>query len=227
MPKDIVSGDFYFFHDFSEKGPGRNNDDSKNDTEYIIAAADCTGHGVPGALMSMIVHEKLVYAMKKYNEPSHILKMINQKVKDSLKQHQNEGSSRDGCDIALCKITKDTLSYSGANRPLYAYYKNGEFAEIKATKSAIAGFTSYDQDFEQTDIPIKDLTAVYLFSDGFADQFGGEKSKKITTKRFKELLSTFIHLPVKEQKDLLASFYEGWRGKLDQIDDVLVIGIKF
>lgn len=226
MPKDIVSGDFYFFHDFTEKGPGKN-DDPKNDPEYIIAAADCTGHGVPGALMSMIVHEKLVYAMKKYNEPAQILKMINQKVKDSLKQHMSEGSSRDGCDIALCKITKDTLSYSGANRPLFVYYKNGEFAEIKATKTAIAGFTSYDQEFEQTNIPIKDLTAVYLFSDGFADQFGGEKSKKITTKRFRELLGTFIHLPVKEQKDLLASFYEGWRGKLDQIDDVLVIGIKF
>ncbi len=228
MPKDIVSGDFYFFHDFTEKGPGKNNLEVKNEgPEFIIAAADCTGHGVPGALMSMIVHEKLGYAMKKYNEPSDILKMINQKVKDALKQHQSEGSSRDGCDIALCKITKDTLSYSGANRPLYVYYKNGEFAEITATKTAIAGFTPYDQEFAQVNIPIKDLTAIYIFSDGFADQFGGDKNKKLTTKRFKELLSTFIHLPVEEQKNLLASFYEGWRGNLAQIDDVLVIGIKF
>ena len=98
--------------------------------------------------MSMIVHEKLEAAIKIHNQPGEILHSINKQVKDALKQHQTD-ASRDGCDIALCKIQGNTLSYSGAYRPLYLFYKNGDFVEIKATKTAIAGLTPYDQKFEQ------------------------------------------------------------------------------
>lgn len=226
VPKDIVSGDFYFFNAFSKKEdhPGRK--DSNEEAGLFIAAADCTGHGVPGALMSMIVHEKLENATKYHGEPSEILHSINKQVKDALKQHQTD-ASRDGCDIALCKIQGNTLTYSGAYRPLYLFYKNGEFVEIKATKTAIAGLTPYDQTFEQHQFNTSDLKAVYMFSDGFADQFGGQKSKKLTTKKFKELLQTIVNLPINEQNEQLSTFFNNWRGNVEQIDDVLVIGITF
>ncbi|MBK7667533.1 MAG: SpoIIE family protein phosphatase [Sphingobacteriaceae bacterium] len=226
VPKDIVSGDFYFFNAFSKKEahPGRK--EGAEEAGLFIAAADCTGHGVPGALMSMIVHEKLENATKYHGEPSEILHSINKQVKDALKQHQTD-ASRDGCDIALCKIQGNTLSYAGAYRPLYLFYKNGEFVEIKATKTAIAGLTPYDQKFEQHQFDTTELKAVYMFSDGFADQFGGQKSKKLTTKKFKELLHTIVNLPINEQNSQLETFFTNWRGNVEQIDDVLVIGITF
>lgn len=226
VPKDIVSGDFYFFSTFSQNAahPGRR--ESNSEGGLFIAAADCTGHGVPGALMSMIVHEKLENAVKYYTEPSGILHSVNKQVKDALKQHQTD-ASRDGCDIALCKIEGTTLTYAGAYRPLYVFYKNGEFKEIKATKTAIAGLTPYDQPFEQHQFDTTELKAIYMFSDGFADQFGGTKSKKLTTKKFKEILSSIVDLPIKDQNSHLESFFMNWRGNVEQIDDVLVIGIAF
>ncbi len=218
LPKDIVSGDFYFFYELIN---------TKNSNELLIAAADCTGHGVPGSLMSMIVHEKLCNAVNQTSEPAEILQQLNKQVKDALKQHDTENASRDGCDIAICKITENTISYSGAYRPLYLFNKKGEFSEIKATKTAIAGLTPYDQEFKQTELETKNLKAIYLCSDGFADQFGGEKSKKLTTKKFKLLLTSLINLPVNEQKFKLESFFNNWRGEVEQIDDILIIGITF
>jgi serine phosphatase RsbU (regulator of sigma subunit) len=221
-----VSGDFYFFNTFSgtEDHPGRAS--KKEEAGLFIAAADCTGHGVPGALMSMIVHEKLENATKFHGEPGDILHSVNKQVKDSLKQHQTD-ASRDGCDIALCKIQGTTLTYAGAYRPLYLFYKNGEFKEIKATKTAIAGLTSYDQKFEQHQFDTKELKAIYMFSDGYADQFGGQKMKKLTTKKFKELLHSVVNSPIKDQNEQLESFFNKWKGNVEQIDDVLVIGIIF
>lgn len=213
QPKDIVSGDFYFFH--------------RTDEAIYIAAADCTGHGVPGALMSMIVHEKLSAAVEQFSRPSDILHSINMQVKDALKQHQGENASRDGCDIALCRITKDTLTYSGAFRPLYIFDRSNAFTEIKATKTAIAGLTPYDQQFGETELQLKDLKMIYMFSDGYADQFGGAKTKKLTTKKFRELLTTLTDEPVKIQHDRLQDFFAEWRAGVEQIDDVLVIGIVF
>lgn len=226
VPKDIVSGDFYFFNSFSKKEdhPGRKG--SNEEAGLFIAAADCTGHGVPGALMSMIVHEKLENATKFHGEPGEILHSVNKQVKDALKQHQTD-ASRDGCDIALCKIQGTTLSYAGAYRPLYLFYKNGDFVEVKATKTAIAGLTPYEQVFQQHQFDTTELKAVYMFSDGYADQFGGQKSKKLTTKKFKELLHTIVNSPINEQNDKLEAFFNNWRGNVEQIDDVLVIGITF
>lgn len=227
LPKDIVSGDFYFFSTFSAV-PERSAREGKAEAGGIlIAAADCTGHGVPGALMSMIVHEKLEAAVKLSNEPGEILHHINKLVKDALKQTQTENASRDGCDIALCRIQGNIITYAGAYRPLYLFRKNGSFEEIKPTKTAIAGITPHDQKFVQHQFNTSDLKAVYMFSDGFADQFGGSKSKKLTTKKFKELLTSLVNLPVNDQKQALDSFFSGWKGNIEQIDDVLVIGITF
>jgi serine phosphatase RsbU (regulator of sigma subunit) len=226
VPKDIVSGDFYFFNSLSKTESNPDRYKKNEEGGLFIAAADCTGHGVPGALMSMIVHEKLENAVKFYSEPAEILHSINKQVKDALKQHQTD-ASRDGCDIALCKIQNTTLSYAGAYRPLYLFYKDGTFEEIKATKTAIAGLTPYDQKFDQHQFDTTKLKAIYMFSDGFADQFGGQKSKKLTTKKFKELLHSIVNLPIKEQNDQLESFFNNWRGNVEQIDDVLVIGITF
>lgn len=227
LPKDIVSGDFYFFQTFSygTDHPGRAQHEAENG--FYIAAADCTGHGVPGALMSMIVHEKLESATKIYNQPKDILKSINKQVKDALKQYQTENASRDGCDIAFLKMVGNKLSYSGAYRPLYLFDKGGNFSELKATKTAIAGLTPYDQEFEQSELNTDNLKAVYIFSDGFADQFGGEKVKKLTTKKFKELLGQIVSKPINEQKTELDHFFAKWKGNVEQIDDVLVIGIVF
>jgi serine phosphatase RsbU (regulator of sigma subunit) len=227
MPKDIVSGDFYFFSAFAGTAEHIAREGKAEPGGVLIAAADCTGHGVPGALMSMIVHEKLEAAVKLSNEPGEILHIINRLVKDALKQNQSEGASRDGCDIALCKIQGETLTYSGAYRPLYIFKKDNSFVEIKPTKTAIAGLTPHDQRFEQHQFDTRELKAVYMFSDGFADQFGGEKSKKLTTKKFKELLTSLVNLPVNDQKQALESFFSGWKGNIEQIDDVLVIGITF
>lgn len=227
LPKDIVSGDFYFFQSLENnvQHPGR--EGLVNDNGIYFAAADCTGHGVPGALMSMIVHEKLEAATKIYDSPKDILKSINKQVKDALKQYQNEGSSRDGCDIAFLKITDKNISYSGAYRPLYYFAQDCSFHEIKATKTAIAGLTPYNQEFEQHELNPGNIRALYMFSDGFADQFGGEKIKKLTTKKFKELLSTIYTLPADDQKSRLESFFKSWKGNVEQIDDVLIIGVLF
>lgn len=227
LPKDIVSGDFYYFQTFSSgaEHPGRM--EKLNESGTYIAAADCTGHGVPGALMSMIVHEKIEAATKIFNQPKDILKSINKQVKDALKQYQNENASRDGCDIAFLKLSNNKLFYSGAYRPLYLFDKENNFSEVKATKTAIAGLTPYDQEFEQHEFDSTQLNAVYVFSDGFADQFGGEKTKKLTTKKFKELLSKIVDLPIDEQKEHLNTFFSSWKGQVEQIDDVLVIGIRF
>lgn len=227
LPKDIVSGDFYFFQTFNtiSNHPGRAEAEGENG--IYIAAADCTGHGVPGALMSMIVHEKLEAATKIYNQPKDILKSINKQVKDALKQYQNENASRDGCDIAFLKMVQNKLFYSGAYRPLYFFDKAGTFNEIKPTKTAIAGLTPYDQEFDQVELDTNNLKAVYVFSDGFADQFGGDKVKKLTTKKFKELLAQLVNMPVEQQHSELERFFTSWKSNGEQIDDVLVIGITF
>ncbi|MDF2447707.1 MAG: Serine/threonine protein kinase [Bacteroidota bacterium] len=151
-PKDVVSGDFYFF--------------AKKENTAIIAAADCTGHGVPGALMSMIATEKLIAATMDSTHPSVILNTLNKGIKTSLKQSDQEGSTRDGMDIALTAINLETkrISYAGANRPVWII-RNGskEVEEIKATKKAIGGFTAEDQQFEAHELDLKrEIRITYL-----------------------------------------------------------------
>lgn len=215
-PKDIVSGDFYFME--------------QKDNFVFIAAADCTGHGVPGAIMSMIGYEKLTSAIKISSSVTEILNMLNNGIKAALHQTESADSTRDGMDIAICaiNISARTVSYAGANRPLWIIKNNAtEVTEIKATKVAIGGLTSSTQQFEQHDVQLAQGDTLYLFSDGYADQDGGEKGKKLMTKNFKNILLEIQHTPMQKQELFLTNYMNSWTATTDQIDDILVIGIRF
>ena len=222
--KDIVSGDFYFFSDKY----------AKDLNKVIFAAVDCTGHGVPGAFMSMIGTEKLKDAIDSSPQPGAILKELNLGVKGALRQSgDNLNATRDGMDLSLCTIPiikpsdkKTTIEYSGANRPLWVINNNKELTEYKATKCSIGGLTPDEQVFENHVIELEKGNTFFLFSDGFADQFGGLNSKKLMTKNFKDLLLSINDKSLKDQKNYLAEFFENWKGQNEQIDDILVIGVK-
>ena len=217
LPKDIVSGDFYWFHKI-------------NENEFLIACADCTGHGVPGGFMSMICAEKLNEAATQFLDPSEILSMVNKSIKKSLRQDGNVGSTKDGMEIALLKVSVSNkmVVYSGANRFLWLIRSNeNSITEFKPTKAGIAGTTPDEQKFEEHTIQLSDGDSVYISSDGFGDQFGGEKQKKLTTKRFKEILLENKNLKAETEHDFLKQYITNWRGDLEQIDDILVIGLKF
>jgi serine phosphatase RsbU (regulator of sigma subunit) len=214
-PKDIVSGDFYFFH-------------RKADVCFI-AAADCTGHGVPGALMSMVASEQLNDAVRQSSGVSEILNLVNKGMKLSLRQTASADSTRDGMDIILCKIDPSAraISYAAANRPLWII-RNGQTSveEIKATKKAIGGFTEDEQQFEIHQLQLMKGDTIYLFTDGYADQFSGTDSKKLTTKKFRELLLSYQNLAMPEQEKSLNTFIDNWKGNSEQVDDILIIGIR-
>jgi len=225
QPKDIVSGDFYFY--------------SKVDDKIIIAAADCTGHGVPGAFMSMIGHNLLhqITVEEKIIAPSTILNELNQGIKKALKQGGEKNydeETRDGMDIALCTISlKDkNMVYAGAQRPLYLI-RNKELTEYKANKKSIGGSVTGDTEFLSVELGINKGDVFYIFSDGYADQFGGEYGKKFMTKRLKEFLLKISDEAMIEQENLLRNEIENWRGTngngkpFEQVDDILIIGIKF
>lgn len=214
-PKDIVSGDFYFFH--------------KNDKSIFIASADCTGHGVPGAFMSMIGSEKLDDALAHSADTSEILRHLNKGIKNSLHQTDSDESTRDGMDIALCSVDTDNcvVKYAGANRPLWII-RNGQTAveEIKATKKAIGGFTEDSQHFDTHVVQLQHGDTFYIFSDGYADTFGGQEEKKLTTKRFKEILLSIQYKSMQDQEAHLGDFIEDWKAGTEQVDDILVIGVR-
>jgi len=214
-PKDIVSGDFYWFR--------------KIDNIVLIAAADCTGHGVPGAFTSLICSEKLNEAVKSNTDPGEILSQVNKEVRFTLRQDESADSSRDGMDIAICSINLESgvVRYAGANRPLWILRKDHkEIEEITATKKAIGGFTEDDQIFKTHEIQLNLDDSIYLCSDGFADQLGGPKGKKLMTKNFKHLLSVGQNKSMKDQKEYLENYLTDWIGTNEQIDDILVIGIR-
>jgi serine phosphatase RsbU (regulator of sigma subunit) len=212
QPKDIVSGDFYYFN--------------KVNNDVFMAAADCTGHGVPGAFMSLVGSKELKIANAMTNSPAQILKHLNNGVKDTLRQNHIDGT-KDGMDIALVRINGTTVRYSAANRPLWILKKDTHVVEeIKATKTAIAGFTEDDFEFEEHEINLAKGDTIYLFSDGYADQFGGDKQKKMTTKRFREFVLSIKDKSMHEQQLELQSFFNSWQGNTEQVDDLLVIGIR-
>ncbi|MCE3296163.1 MAG: response regulator with CheY-like receiver, AAA-type ATPase, and DNA-binding domain [Crocinitomicaceae bacterium] len=215
-PKDIVSGDFYYFSHVGE--------------HIILAAVDCTGHGVPGALMSMIGNDLLNHITKdrKASKPAEILDLLHFGVTNVLKQHENYGETRDGMDIALLSIDKKNrkLQYAGAYRPL-TLVRNGELITYKADKYPI-GNAQQDRDhFTNNEIPVEKGDVLYLSSDGYADQFGGDKGKKFMVKNFNELILANAHLPMAEQEKILDKTITGWMGsEHEQVDDMLVIGLR-
>ncbi|HWY10557.1 MAG TPA: two-component regulator propeller domain-containing protein [Bacteroidia bacterium] len=216
-PKDIVSGDFYWL------------DDKKD--QVLFAAVDCTGHGVPGAFMSIVGHSKLDQIVGEHGitKPSAILDELNKSVSDTLRQSYIEDNSvKDGMDIALCSFNRKTnaMEYAGAFNPLWLIRK-GELIEYKADKFPIGNLKAGEnKKFTNHIIPLQEGDTLYIFSDGFADQFGGPNGKKLKYSTFKQLLLDNQHLSMDQQGELLNKTIEEWRGSLEQIDDILVIGTR-
>lgn len=211
-PKDIVSGDFYWFA-------------HREGTSYI-AAADCTGHGVPGGFMSMIGNTFLNEVVNERNilQPDLILNELRDKTIRALRQKGESLENKDGMDISLCAIKENQLWFSGANNPLWLIRGN-EIKEFTADKQPI-GFHPNPRPFTLQSYVLQKGDALYLFSDGYADQFGGPRRKKFMYRQFEDLLVSIQDKNMAEQKKILDETIENWKGGLDQIDDVLVIGIK-
>ncbi|MCX7862996.1 MAG: SpoIIE family protein phosphatase [Bacteroidales bacterium] len=217
-PKDIVSGDFYFIRNIERSHV------------LVVAAADCTGHGVPGAFMSMLGASLLneLITRTDINHTDVVLNELRSAVIKSLNQEGKDVETKDGMDIALIAYNykEKKLEFSGANNPMYLV-RNNELIEYKADKMPVGLYERRQEPFTRTEIEIMNNDIVYLFSDGFADQFGGEQGKKYMYKRFKEFLLSIHHLPMNEQEDLIDKEALNWRGNIEQIDDHLVIGIRF
>ncbi|HEN20569.1 MAG TPA: hypothetical protein ENN86_01000 [Desulfobacteraceae bacterium] len=215
-PKDIVSGDFYW--------------GQKKDHFLCFAAADCTGHGVPGAFMSMLGNAFLndIINSRKYVNAGDVLKQLRDEVVRSLKQKGEEGETQDGLDIALCMYnTRDgTLHFAGANNPLYLLRDN-EMQRIDADKMPIGIHRSIDKPFNNHSLKIRPGDIIYLFSDGYADQFGGPLGKKLKYKAFRNMLINEHGKPMQVQKERLEKAFDDWKGEAEQVDDVLVMGVKF
>jgi serine phosphatase RsbU (regulator of sigma subunit) len=214
-PRDIVSGDFYWFCPISEQS-------------CAIAAIDCTGHGVPGAFMSMIGDSLLnqIVLEKKIISPDFILHELDKGIRSSLRK--GESDAKDGMDMSLCVIDKHlkTIELAAAMNPI-CVIQNAELREIKADKRAIGGEGTEDFVFTKHTIAITNPTTIYLYSDGFQDQFGGADNRKFMVKRFRNLLFDIYYKPMPEQQQILDTTIENWMGGLyNQIDDILVIGMQ-
>ncbi len=214
-PKDIVSGDFYWF-------------DEKNGIQFF-SAVDCTGHGVPGAFMSLVGHNGLDQALNEHEitDPGKILDDLNKSASHTLNKTTEDHSVNDGMDLALCSIDFQAkkLHYAGANNPLYLI-RNGELFQYKADKVPIGAVDIGDHHYTTQHIDLQEGDQIYIFSDGYPDQFGGPKGKKFKYKPFKKLLQKLHDKPMKEQRETLAKTLEEWQGDLEQIDDILVIGVQ-
>lgn len=212
-PKDIVSGDFYWTIALA-------------DQDILFAVIDCTGHGVPGGFVSIIAHNALERAVKEFklNKPSEILNKVNELIIDNFKQ--NKGVDiRDGMDIALCRKKGNKLYYSGANNPLWICDTKGKITEIKADKQPI-GYYENHVPFTEKEFTLEKDSIIYLFSDGYADQFGGPKGKKFKYSQLKEVIVKHYKLPLNEQKNILHQVMLDWRGQVEQIDDICLLGIR-
>jgi len=217
MAKDIISGDFYFF----QKIPNKN--------QVILIVADCTGHGVPGALLSVLgtsLVNKIVVSDHCTN-PSQILFELDIAFNRFLKSRKNQSISNDGMDLAVCffDFDQNKLVFAGAKRPIYII-RNHEFSQFRGSIHPIGGYLEVKKDFTNHEIELQKGDIIYLFSDGYADQFGGKEYKKIGTKRFKDLLMSIYNLSIDEQKIRLLKYFDEWKNNYEQIDDVLFLGLK-
>jgi serine phosphatase RsbU (regulator of sigma subunit)/HAMP domain-containing protein len=212
-PKDIVSGDFYWV-------------EKKKDKIYF-AAVDCTGHGVPGAFMSIVGYNALNEALRTNDDPGSILDALNKGVSKTLHNNAMGSTTKDGMDLALCCYDSKTreLEYAGAYNPLYLV-RDGEVNQIRADKFAIGTYyEDSSKKYTNHKIQLEENDYIYVFSDGYADQFGGPKGKKFMYKRFRDYLLTLNGKSMIAQKEFLNDTIEDWKGPLEQIDDILVIGM--
>lgn len=217
-PKDIVSGDFFWFHEL-------------NRDEYILVCADCTGHGVPGAFMTVIGSSLLNQTVidNKITKPSEILNELDKQINFTLKQQKDTDSSvQDGMDLSLIKVNKakNQIILTSAKRPV-VFVKNNVLKEIRGNKYSMGGMRTGDKVFEEIELNYSEGDVLYLYTDGYADQFGGEKGKKYSSKRLRELFSETYKLNMNEQKQKIEKSIDNWKGSHEQVDDILVIGIKF
>jgi serine phosphatase RsbU (regulator of sigma subunit)/Tfp pilus assembly protein PilF len=209
-PKDIVAGDFYWMETRNEK--------------TLLAVADCTGHGVPGAMVSVVCNSGLNRSVREHGltTPGEILDKTREIVVEEFEKSEEE--VKDGMDIALVSLKGKDLRYAGAHNPLWIIRK-GELIEIKADKQPIGKFEN-PSPYETHAFETQKDDVIYLFSDGFADQFGGEKGKKFKSANLKKLLLSAYEKPMQEQKEIINGAFESWKGSLDQIDDVCLIGVR-
>lgn len=214
-PKDIVSGDFYWI--------------SEQNGKVFVAAVDCTGHGVPGALMSIIgfdILENIIHEQKIEN-PAQILNRLSHGIAYTFNK-EGQSDVKDGMDIALCVIDQPNkkLEYAGAFNPLYLIRENN-LTEIKGDRFSVGMLTqNLGVKFKKHDIDLQKGDFLYIFSDGYADQFGGPKQKKFKYRRFRHLLLNIHQKHIQEQKEFLDKSLAAWQGNLEQVDDILIIGIN-
>ncbi len=214
-PRDVVSGDFYWFSPLNDSG-----------SDLVFGAIDCTGHGVPGAFMSMIGMNSLNSIISRgIIHTDLILETLHQEIRNALQQDVT--GNNDGMDLSLCiyRSSEKVLEYSGAKSPLI-YIQNGNLYKIKGDVHSIGGSKSKPvQRYKKHQIPIDAPTMIYLFTDGFRDQFGGDDNQKFMGKRFSNLLNEIHQLPMQQQYDILNARFEEWKGSGEQTDDVLVMGV--
>ncbi|TAE75348.1 MAG: hypothetical protein EAZ85_02605 [Bacteroidetes bacterium] len=244
-PRDGVSGDFYWFSQTLMRPRFVKNPsilDGKVSIfkdilqgKKIICAVDCTGHGVPGALISLVGDAFLdeIINMEGITQASIILQELDQRIRSSLKQDENKIT--DGMDMAICIVDENnkTLEYAGANRPL-VYMKNNELHYIKGDRYGIGGYQfevnnedmPEQKNFTKHTIDLDSVVDFYIYSDGIEDQFGGEKNRKFSSRRLKELITLHHHLPMREQQKIYEQELMNWQGSFSQIDDILLIGVR-
>jgi len=217
-PKDIISGDFYWVEKF--------------DTKTFIAAVDCTGHGVPGALLSIVGYNLLSKSINERNHtrPDEILCELSNGIYQTLRQTIENTGIKDTMDIALCSIDRVTnmLEFAGAYNSLYLI-RNNQLTEIRADRFPIGVFLNGElRNFTNHQMQLEIGDAIYLFTDGYPDQFGGPKGKKLKYKEFQKILLSIQYLPINEQRAILDTTIEEWKNATDeeQTDDILIIGVK-
>jgi len=216
QPRDIVSGDFYWF-------------DKVGDDKFILVCADSTGHGVPGAFMSMIGSTLLqdIINSKKISKPSEILKMLDRQIFSTLNQNAELGISNDGMDLVVCEfnVSKRHVRFASAMRPVILVI-DGESLYIKGSRSSVGGESVNEKFFDDQEYYLNEGDTIYLFSDGMPDQFGGRDGKKLKIARLKKLIESISKMPMNEQKAEMTRFYLEWKGSFDQVDDVLLMGVR-
>lgn len=213
-PKDVVSGDFYWSA-------------TLNNGHFALATADSTGHGVPGAIMSLLNITSLEKAIETYTEPSDILNATRKIIIERLKKDGSEEGGKDGMDCSLCvyDFKNSKLNIAASNNPVWIV-RGEEVIEIKPDKMPVGKHDRQDIPFTQQEIDLQKDDVIYTLTDGFPDQFGGERGKKFMIKNLRELLAKNAHLPMQQQKQLLENTFSNWVGNLEQVDDVTVIGIR-
>jgi serine phosphatase RsbU (regulator of sigma subunit) len=214
-PRDIVSGDYYWMTQIGKK--------------TIVAVADCTGHGVPGAFMSMLGITLLNQNVKNHElkHANEILDELRDNIINALNQDSNQSVTKDGMDMSLLifDFDKNELEFAGANNPMYVI-RNNELIELEADKMPVGIYSGNGRNFNRKEFKIEKSDRFYAFSDGYIDQFGGNQNKKFLRKNFTELLLKIHQKPMAEQKEILDQTVENWRGSLEQIDDILVLGVQ-